>query len=86
MHLEGAFKQEINKVLKAGVLKPVHGATPWINSFVHVEGKDKIGNMNLRICLDPANLKKVIVREPYHFKTPKDIAHLLVDGMYHVSV
>ena len=27
-HLKEAFKQEIDKMLKAGVLKPVHGATP----------------------------------------------------------
>ena len=43
-----------------------------------VEGEDKIGNLKLRICLDPTNLNKVIVREPYHFKTPEDIAYLLV--------
>ena len=42
-----------------------------------VKGKDKIGNLKLRICLDPTNLNKVIVREPYHFKTHKAIAHLL---------
>ena len=44
-----------------------------------VEGKDKLGNLKLRICLDPTNLNKVIVRKPYHFKTPEDIAHLLTD-------
>ena len=41
------------------------------------EGKDKCGNLKLRICLDPINLNKAIVHEPYHFKTPEDIAHLL---------
>ena len=66
-------------MLQAGVLKPVHEATPWINSFMLVEGKDKSGNLKLRICLDPTNLNKAIVRESYHFKTPEDIAHLLVD-------
>ena len=65
---------------KAGVLKPVHEATPRINSFVLVEGKDKAGNLKLRICLDPTDFNKVIVREPYHFKKPKDIAHLFVDA------
>ena len=80
MHLKEAFHQEIDKMLKVGVLKPVHEATPWINSFVLVEGKDKLGNLKLRICLDPTNLNKVIVREPYHFKTLEDIAHLLADA------
>ena len=52
-------------------MKPVHQATPWINSFVLVEGKDKLGNLKLRICLDPSNLNNIIVNEPYHFKTQK---------------
>ena len=30
--------------------------------------------------MDPTNLNKEIVREPYHFKMPEDIAHLLADA------
>ena len=67
-------------MLQMGVLKPVHQATPWINSFVLVEGKENLGNLKLRICLDPTNLDKAIVSEPYHFKTPEDIAHLLAEA------
>ena len=67
-------------MLQAGVLKPVQEATPWINSFVLVEGKDKSGNLKLRICLDPTNLNEAIMGEPYYFKTPDDIAHLLADA------
>ena len=66
-------------MLQTGILKPVHQATPWINSFVLVVGKDKNGNLKLRICLDPTNLNKAIVHEPYHFKTPEDIAQLLAE-------
>ena len=79
IHLKEVFQQEINKMLQAGVLVPVHEATPWINSFILVEGKDKLGNLKLCICLDPTNLNKVIIREPYHFRMPEDIAHLLTD-------
>ena len=75
-HLKEAFQQEIDKMPKVGVLKPVHEATPWINSFVLVGGKKKFGNLKLRICLDPINLSKAIVMEPCHFKTLEDIAHL----------
>ena len=60
-----------------GILKPVHQATPWINSFVLVEEKDKLGKLKLRICLDPTNFNKAIVCEPHDFKTPEDIANLL---------
>ena len=52
----------------------------WTNSFALVEGKDKLGYLNLRICLDPINLNKAIVREPSHFKTLEDIAHLFADA------
>ena len=80
VHLKEYFKKEIEKMLQAGVLKPGHHATPWINSFALVEGKDKLRNLKVRICLDHTNLNKVIVHEPYHFKTPDDIAHLLAEA------
>ena len=79
IHLREVFQQEINKMLQAGVLVPVHEAAPWINSFILVEGKDKLGNLKLCICLDPTNLNETIIREPYHFRMPEDIAHLLAD-------
>ena len=30
--------------------------------------------------MDPTNLYKAIVHEPYHFKAPEDIAHLLAEA------
>ena len=41
IHLKDTFKQEIDRMLKAGVLKLVQEATPWVNSFVLVKGADK---------------------------------------------
>ena len=67
-------------MLQAGVLAPVTKATTWINSFVLVESKDKLGNLKLCICLNPTNLNKMITIEPYHFRTPEDVAHLLADA------
>ena len=64
-------------MLQACVLKPVTEATPWINSFMLVESRDKSGNHKLRICLDPTNLNKAIIWEPYHFKSPEDITNLI---------
>ena len=61
IHLKDSFKCEIDKMLKAGVLKLVHKATPWINSFVLMEGTDKQGKPKLHICLDPTNLNKAII-------------------------
>ena len=63
-------------MLATGDIKPVHEATPWINSFIFVESTDKsTGKPKLQICLDPTNLNKVIIHEPYCFQTPEDIAH-----------
>ena len=67
-------------MLQAGVLQPVHEATPCINSFVLVEGSDMSGNLKLCICLDPTYLNEAILRDPYHFRTPENISHLLADA------
>ena len=80
IHLKEAFKKEVDKMLKAGIIKPVQEATSWINSFILVEGKDKLGNLKLHICLDLTNLNKAVVREPYHFKILEDITHLIADS------
>ena len=49
IYLKEAFKKEIDKMLQAGVIKPVKEATLWINSFILIEGKDKSGNPKLCI-------------------------------------
>ena len=65
-------------MLTARVIKPVHKATPWINSFILVESTDKsTGKPKLHICLDPTNLNKAVIQEPYCFWAPEDIAHKL---------
>ena len=79
IHLKDAFQKEINQMLQAGVLLPVTKATPWINSFVLIKKRGKHGQVKLRICLDPTNLNKAVTREPYHFRKPKDISHMVAD-------
>ena len=65
-------------MLAARVIKPVHEANAWINSFVLVESTDKSnGKLKLQICLDQTNLNKAIIHEPFCFQTPEDIAHKL---------
>ena len=65
-------------MLTGRVIKPVHEATPWINSFILVESTDKsTGKPKCPICLDPTSLKQAIIHEPYCFHTPEDTAHKL---------
>ena len=80
IHLKDAFQKEINQMLQASVLLPVTKATPWINGFVLVEKRGNHGQVKLRICLDPTNLNKAVTREPYHFRIPEDISHMLADA------
>ena len=80
IHLKESFRKEIDKILQVGVLKLVREATSCIGSFVLVKSKNKSGNLQLCICLDPTNLNKAIIHEPCHFKIPDDIAHLIADA------
>ena len=55
-------------MVQAGVIKPVKEATPWINSFILVEGNPK-----LHICLVPMNLNKALICEPYNLKPQRTL-------------
>ena len=65
VHLKETFRQEINKMLKAGVIK------------MFMKQLQRTGKTKLCICLDPTDLNKAIIHGPYCFCTPEDIAHKL---------
>ena len=80
VHLETAFKEEIESLVKQGILEEVKEHTDWVNSYVIVE-KDT-GNHHspnhtvkkkLRICLDPKDLNEALEREPYHTRSVDEI-------------
>ena len=80
VHLEAAFKEEIESLVKQGILEEVKEQTDWVNSYVIVE-KDT-GNHHspnhtvkkkLRICLDPRDLNEALEREPYHTRSVDEI-------------
>ena len=80
VHLETAFKEEIESLVKQGILEEVNEHTDWVNSYVIVE-KDT-GNHHspnhtvkkkLRICLDPRDLNEALDREPYHTRSVDEI-------------
>ena len=73
IHLEVAFKEEIQSLVKLGILEEVKEHTDWVNSYMIV--KKDIGShcspnhtikKKLRICLDPRELNEALEREPYH--------------------
>ena len=80
VHLEAAFKEEIESLVNQGILEEVKEHTDWVNSYVIVE-KDA-GNHHspnhtvkkkLRICLDPRDLNEALEREPYHTRSLDEI-------------
>ena len=68
---------------KAGIISQLdcNTPTPWLNSYVIV----KKPNASLRICLDPTDLNKYIVKQVCNTCTLDDVSHLLKDTK-HFSV
>ena len=80
VHLEAAFKEEIESLVKQGILEEVKEHTDWVNSYVIVEkdtGNQHVPNhtvkKKLRICLDPRDLNEALEREPYHTRSVDEI-------------
>ncbi|XP_046812674.1 uncharacterized protein K02A2.6-like [Lucilia cuprina] len=63
--LHQPLKIELERMVKIEVIKEVKEPTDWVNSIVLVTKS----NGTLRICLDPRNLNKVIVRPRFDFPT-----------------
>ena len=79
--LHKKFKQEIDSMVKAGILTEVtpEMSTPeWLNSFVIV----KRPNGNLRVCLDPTDLNKYIIHPICNMRTLEEIIDMLKGSMY----
>ena len=80
IHLEAAFKEEIESLVKQGRLEEVKEHTDWVNSYVIVEkdtgnhhSPNQTVKKKLRICLDPRDLNEALEREPYHTHSAEEI-------------
>ena len=71
--LRDKLKDELDAMERAGVIRKAEAPTEWVNSMVVV----KKPNVQLRICLDPRDLNKVIKREHYQLPTFEEIASRL---------
>lgn len=91
LHLK--LKQTLDKLEEAGIVSKVNKPTDWVQSLVIVEKP----NGNLRLCLDPRDLNKVIKREHYQIPSADDIISRLEgkkifsvldlkDGFWHVPL
>ena len=76
--VETAFKEEIEALVKQGILEEVKEHT----GLTHVIVEKDTGNHHspnhtvkkkLRICLDPRDLNEALEREPYHTRSVDEI-------------
>ena len=74
------FRKELQSMAKAGIISKLdrNTPTPWLNSYVIV----KKPNGSLRICLDPTDLSKYIVRPICNSRTLDDVSHQLKDAKF----
>ena len=63
-------KAELDKMEANGIIEKVDQPTPWVNSMVVVEKRDS----SIRICFDPKELNKAVMREHHHTPTLEDIS------------
>ena len=67
--MQTAYKAELERLTKEGIITEVKEHTEWINSIVPVMKS----NGSLRLCLDPKDLNKAIKRNQWYSRTIDDI-------------
>ena len=70
--LRSRVKEELDRMEKLGVIRPVNKPTDWVSSMVTVVKPGK-----LRICLDPRDLNLAIKREHYPTLTVEEVVSRL---------
>ena len=76
--MQSAYKAELDRLVKEGIITEVHEHTEWINSIVPVMKEDG----SLRLCLDPKDLNKTIERNQWYARTLDDILPELAQSKY----
>ena len=76
--MQDAYKAELEKLTKEGIITEVKEHTEWINSIVPVMKP----NGSLRLCLDPKDLNKAIERNQWYSRTINDILPKLAKSKY----
>ena len=78
VHLQDAFHEEVERLVKIDVLEKVTEPTEWVNSFVIVEkvidssnahSPNHVIKKSIRLCIDPKDLNEALEREPYYNRT-----------------
>lgn len=89
--LRQPLKTELDRLTRLKVIKPISEPTRWVSQAVIVPKKDN----KIRLCIDPRELNKALIRERYTLPTIDDTLHELqksrifskadlVSGYWHV--
>ena len=76
--MQSAYRAELDRLVREGIITEVHEHTEWINSVVPV--MKEYGS--LRLCLDPKDLNKAIGRNQWYARTLDDILPELAQSKY----
>ena len=78
VHLQDAFHEGVERLVKIDVLEKVTEPTEWVNSFVIVEkvidssnahSPNHVIKKSIRLCIDPKDLNEALEREPYYSRS-----------------
>ena len=72
------LKRELDRQVSQGFLAKVIKPTDWVNSLVIVEK----ANGQMRLCIDPKDLNKVVKREHFQIPTKEEILGKLRDAKW----
>ena len=67
--MQSAYKAELDRLVREGIITKVQEHAEWINSIVPVMKEDS----SLRLCLDPKDLHKANERNQWYARTLDDI-------------
>ena len=68
-----AIEKELKEMVRLGIITPQEEPTPWVSSLTYPTK----ANGKLRICLDPKDLNRAILRENHKAPTMTEITHKL---------
>ncbi|XP_046347615.1 uncharacterized protein K02A2.6-like [Haliotis rufescens] len=64
------IRAELNKMIEEGVIAPINEPTDWVSAMVVAKKK---GSDSVRICIDPKDLNRALMRQHYPIKMIEEI-------------
>jgi transposase InsO family protein len=78
IHLRDKIKAGLEDMEKNGIIRPVTKPTKWCSSLTYALKKDT----SIRMCIDPQNLNKSLVKRPHKIPTIEEITPLFAGAKF----